>query len=98
MSIINVYEVCYDAGKIAGMDEGIRIYDAIQQLPIKIIKVIRKELLKEAMYFKENYKISLADSFALGLAKLNQAVVVSADHHEFDIIENAGDLKFHWIR
>jgi PIN domain nuclease of toxin-antitoxin system len=31
MSIINVYEVCYDAAKIAGVDEGIKIYDEIQQ-------------------------------------------------------------------
>jgi predicted nucleic acid-binding protein len=50
------------------------------------------------MYFKANYKISVADSFALGLAKVNQAVLVSGDHHEFDIIEKAGELKFHWFR
>jgi len=98
MSIINVYEVCYDAAKIAGVDEGIKIYDEIQQMPIKIIKVIGKELLKEAMYFKANYKISVADSFALGLAKVNQAALVSGDHHEFDIIEKAGELKFNWFR
>ncbi|QTA80130.1 PIN domain-containing protein [Desulfonema limicola] len=98
MSVINVYEVCYDAAKAGGMDNGIRIYNEIHQLPIKIIKTIGKELLKEAMYFKTNYKISLADSFALGLARLNHAVLISADHHEFDIIETSGELKFHWIR
>ncbi len=98
MSVINVYEVCYDAAKISGIEDGIRIYDEIQQMPIKIIKVIGKDLLRQAMYFKANYKISVADSFALGLAKLNQAVLVSGDHHEFDVIEKAAELKFHWIR
>ncbi len=98
MSIVNVYEVCYDAAKIGGIDEGLKIYDEIQQLPVKIIKVIGKELLKRAMYFKANYKISVADSFALGLAKVNNSILVSADHHEFDVIDNARELKFYWIR
>ncbi len=98
MSIVNVYEVCYDAAKISGTEQGLKMYKEIQQLPLKIIKVIGKDLLKEAIYFKVNYKISVADSFALGLAKENRAIMVSSDHHEFDIIENSKELEFSWIR
>ena len=50
------------------------------------------------MYFKINYKISVADSIALGLARTSQATLVSGDHHEFDIIDNAKELNFLWIR
>ena len=50
------------------------------------------------IYFKVNYKVSVADSFALGLAKENRAIMVSSDHHEFDIIENSKELEFSWIR
>ncbi len=99
MSIINVYEVCYDAAKLSGVEAGVKLFEEIQQFPIQIINVISKELLKEeAMDFKTRYKISVADSFALGLARANQATLVSGDHHEFDAIEKAGELHFYWIR
>jgi len=98
MSIVNVYEVCYNAAKISGTGQGLKMYEEIQQLPLKIIKVIGKDLLKVAIYFKVNYKVSVADFFALGLAKENGAIMVSSDHHEFDIIENSKELEFSWIR
>lgn len=50
------------------------------------------------VYLKKNYKVSLADSIALGFAKENQARLVTSDHHEFDPIDEAGDAKFLWIR
>ncbi|GHU08730.1 hypothetical protein FACS1894151_05160 [Spirochaetia bacterium] len=33
------------------------------------------------------YKISLADSIVLAETKINNASIITADHHEFDIIE-----------
>ena len=98
MSIVNIYEVCYDAAKISGFEEGAKLYDEIRRMPIKIIKAIGKNLMNQAIYFKVKYKMSVADSFALGLAKINRATVVSGDHHEFDIIEQANELVFYWIR
>jgi PIN domain nuclease of toxin-antitoxin system len=52
----------------------------------------------EAAHYKNTYKVSLADSIALGLARLHKAHLVTSDHHEFDPIEAAADAKFLWIR
>ncbi len=48
-------------------------------------------------YFN-NFNVSVADSVALGLAKLKGASLVTTDHHEFDPIEEAGEMRFHWLR
>ncbi|RLC13954.1 MAG: type II toxin-antitoxin system VapC family toxin [Deltaproteobacteria bacterium] len=99
MSVVNVYEVCYDAAKTSGVKEGIGLYEDIRQLPVTIIRKIGKNVIKEAVYFKVNYKISVADSIALGVARTNHAILVTADHHEFDEIEKAEEeLDFYWIR
>jgi hypothetical protein len=42
--------------------------------------------------------MSLADSFALGLAKQLNARVVSTDHHELDAVEKSGEVQFFWLR
>ena len=49
-------------------------------------------------HFKTKYKISFADIFVLATAKLNNATIITSDHHEFDIIETSGELTFEWIR
>ena len=98
MSVINAYEDCYDAARQSGFDEGVKLYQDIQKLPMTIISQIEEELVKHAIHFKITYKVSVADSIALGLAKSRNATLVTADHHEFDPIEKANDLKFSWIR
>lgn len=98
VSIINVYEVYYDALRTSGIDRANSILKDIERLPVKIIKHISKETILEAAKFKINYSISLADSFVLGLAVLLNASIVTSDHHEFDVIEKKTSLNFHWIR
>ncbi|MBF0121354.1 MAG: PIN domain-containing protein [Desulfobacterales bacterium] len=98
MSIINIFEVCYDAAKISGIDEAIKLYEEIKQLPIIIDCKIEENLLKEAIYFKTKYRISVADSIALSLAKVNNAIIITSDHHEFDCIDKAKEIDFYWFR
>ena len=42
--------------------------------------------------------MSYADSFVLAAANINNAIVVSSDHHEFDTVEKNTNLKFYWLR
>jgi PIN domain nuclease of toxin-antitoxin system len=99
VAAINVYEVVYDAlrttGKIASAE---RALDLTSRLSCTIQWQLDPKLMLEAAYFKKTYKVSLADSIALGLAKLQQASLVTSDHHEFDPIDAAGDAQFLWIR
>lgn len=98
ISIINVFEICYDAAKRSGYDIGIQMFEEIKQLPIKIIFEIKQNVVEKAVYFKTNFKVSVADAIALGLAKVNDASIVTSDHHEFDCIDEAKEIKFSWFR
>jgi len=53
---------------------------------------------KSAGYYKSKYKISLGDFFVLATAKEYNAIILSSDHHEFDIIEISENINFLWIR
>lgn len=70
----------------------------IYTLPLKIIDKIDADLFKWASFFKSKYKISLADSFALGLSKIKKAKLVTSDQHEFDIIDKDDIIELYWIR
>ena len=98
MAIINLYEVYYDSLRTVGEKIASDLLDDIHKLPIEVERYSSDQLLKEAARFKVNEKISLADSFALGLAKVRDGKLVSTDHHEFDVIEQKGLAKFYWLR
>ncbi len=99
VSAINVYEVVYDAYRTTGqIATAEKVLELISQLPCVIEWRLDPDLMLAASRFKENYRVSLADSVALGLAKRHQARLVTCDHHEFDPIDAAKDLAFMWIR
>ena len=79
-------------------DEVDRIIRRLKSHPINFVEIISDDLIKWIGYFKTRYKISFADTFVLSTAKLNNAKVVSSDHHEFDAVEQSGDVLFEWIR
>ena len=54
--------------------------------------------MQHAGGFSTAYRISLADSVALGLAQQHNAHLVGRDHHEFDPIDRDGKPRFRWIR
>ena len=74
------------------------LYQKIKTLPLDIIREFDDQMLKHAISFKITYAMSVADAIALGLAKTRNAILVTADHHEFDPIDQANALDFHWIR
>ncbi len=98
VSIINVFEVCYDLERNSKESIGLGVYEDIQKLPITVIDTIDSKQIEHAIYFKNNFKISVADSFALGLAKKLSGILITADHHEFDPIDESRLLDFLWIR
>ncbi len=91
-------EVYYDFWKVYDKQAADTFLFDQQFLPFQIVDIVTIDLIKEIGYFKTNYKISFADSFVLATAKLNNARIVTSDHHEFDPIEQNGDATFEWIR
>ena len=94
---VNIYEVYYDCLR---RDEQTarQLVDDVYQLPLMVIETIDRTLMQAAGSFKANYRVSLADSVALGLTRQLSARLVSTDHHEFDPIELVGTVQFKWLR
>lgn len=94
---VNVYEVFYDCLK-RDTTTARQLLDDIYNLPMTIIETLDRPLMDTAGWFKVTYRISLADSIALGLAQSMNAHFVSTDHHELDQIARDGKMQFHWLR
>ena len=97
---INALEIYYDILRDYGLAAADEFLNALENLPISIQDRITNPLFKEAGRFKANYRISLADSIALAEASINNFILLTADHHEFDVIENSSkeNITFCWIR
>ena len=65
---------------------------------IQISDILTDDLFRHAAKLKANYKISLADSIAVAQAVVDNAIIVTSDHHELDAVDRDGKVKFLWIR
>jgi len=98
MHSINLTEVYYDAVYVSGEEKAQELFEKITELPITILWDLDISLIKSVGKYKTSYKVSFADSFVLALAEQEKAIVLSTDHHEFDMIEKAEKLSFYWLR
>jgi len=98
MSYINLLEVYYDIYRSAGQEKAKYELDMIKMLPVTFQTAITDEVFAKAGRFKATYRISLADSIALAEASVSGSELLTADHHEFDVIEKQESVSFCWIR
>jgi len=52
----------------------------------------------EAGRIKASYRLSLADSILLVTAIIQDATIVTSDHHEMDAIQASENMSFCWVR
>jgi len=95
---VTFLEIYYNVIKELGIDLADLYYEQMKQTKIEIINQISENVIKSAGYYKSRYSISLGDSFVLSTAKEHKAIIVTSDHHEFDIIEKLENINFLWIR
>lgn len=95
MHSVNLTEVYYDAVYVSGEEKAQELFEKVVRLPITILWDLNVSLIKLVGKYKTSYQISFADAFVLALAEKEKAIVVSTDHHEFDVIESAGELSFY---
>ena len=99
MAAINLLEVCYDVQRTRGsLDAAREIVRTVLDLGIRIEWEVTESWLLAASDFKARGRISLGDAMALALSQELNALLVTADHHEFDPIEKEGRGRFMWIR
>jgi len=98
MNKLNLFEVYYGIRRLEGVQQAEAFYNMVLGLPIIIVDGISDDVFREAGRVKTQYKMSLADSIALGETSVRGATIVTSDHHEFDVVEQNEGLKFTWIR
>jgi predicted nucleic acid-binding protein len=98
INIINLYEVYYKRIRKAGLDAANEFLDMFEDMAVEVVFIQVDRIFAEATRFKTMYHMSLADSFALATAFCHGAVLVTADHHELEAVEQAEPVSFLWIR
>jgi uncharacterized protein len=95
---VNLLEIYYYLFRKQGIKEANTILEFIRHLPLTIEYNFNEEQLKIAGRLKSNYKISLADSIAASLTIVKKAVLLTSDHHEFEILQKRREISIKWIR
>ncbi len=98
MHKINLLEIYYGTYRVKGKIIADEMLKSVKRLPILVEDSLEDPIFFESARLKATYKISLADAIALALTITRKASIVTADHHEFDKIENNERLSFEWIR
>lgn len=93
LCVINWGEMYYIALREGGIDRAELYRNTFAKYPITIVEA-NKELTLVAAKFKAFHKMSYADAFSAGLAKLKKAELITGDK-EFKSIEN--EVKILWI-
>ncbi|MFH0998227.1 MAG: PIN domain-containing protein [Pseudomonadota bacterium] len=95
---VNLCEVYYDCLRGNGTRTANAFLKTVKTMPMEIVDRIEGNLLKKAGKIKASEKVSLADAFAVGLAIVTKAHLVTADHHEIEPLERSGIVKVLWFR
>ncbi|MGH8474573.1 MAG: type II toxin-antitoxin system VapC family toxin [Methylococcales bacterium] len=99
MSAVNALEVCYDRVRRTGSAQQAKeTLDDLLNWPMELVFRLDEDVLLSAAIYKSKGRIALADCIALALAHVHGAALVTADHHEFDPFDEAGFVRFEWIR
>jgi len=97
MNRVNLFEVYYGFYRDDGKDYAENILKNLKQSMLSICE-FNDTTFVEAGRLKATYKISLADSIVLAQAIISNGTLLTADHHEFDVIEKHENISFRWIR
>ena len=93
MSVINVGEVWYTFAREISEVEADASIKTLRDLRIQF-EDANWELTQEAARFKSKHKLSYADAFAAGLAKIKKADLITGDN-EFKPLD--GEIKISWV-
>ncbi len=95
---INMCEVFYDFLKSHDESAARQAIQDVSDVGVEIREDMDAEFWREAGRLKVRHTVSLADAFAIALARRLDAELVSSDHHEFDPIAAQGVVKIKFIR
>lgn len=95
---INLCEVYYDLLRVENETIANEAIDDVKRCGIITCEDLDEGLWREAGKIKATGRISLADCFAIALAKRMNAQLLTSDHSEFDRIANDGICNISFFR
>lgn len=95
---LNLYEIYYPYLRTTGHEVAESVWSDVMAMPVEISYTFDEPLVRKAAEIKAYHRLSVADSFLLAQAVLLNAKVITSDHHEFDVVEPTGLVRFEWIR
>ncbi|HEX4965806.1 MAG TPA: type II toxin-antitoxin system VapC family toxin [Thermoanaerobaculia bacterium] len=96
---VNLCEVYYDGIRRGDTSDAARLEKLLTKSGFDIETMVPQPLWESVGRLKATHRrVSLADCFALAFALLENATLVTSDHHEFDPIAATGICPIQFIR
>ena len=97
---VNLCEVYYGYLKSDGLTQANEAWDRSSKL-LGILEIMSEGFVKRVARWKVHRKdppFSLGDSFAAASAEEHAAILLTADHGDFDAVQQAGLIRIEFIR
>ena len=95
---INLLEVYYFIFNLYGQNEANRALEKIMEFPIEIKIGLNEDGFKVAGRIKSKYKIPLGDSIAAAECIIENGILVTSDHNDFEKVADTEIIKINWFR
>jgi len=96
---LNLCEVFYDFHRASRREDVLQAIADLVRVGVKEDASLSPDVWQAAGTLKANLRrVSLADCFAIELAERLKATILTADHHEFDVLGGQGICRIQFIR
>ncbi len=95
---VNALEIFYGIERDFGRPYAERVWALMDRSHVQTCSDFDRDFLRDAAFVKNAHRMSLADSFAVALARRLNCPLVSTDHHELDPVHAAGVCNVIFIR
>lgn len=92
LSYINLAEVYYKTVREQGRDKGQEVLAAVKRYPLELVSATDERVL-QAAEIKSEYRIALADCFAVALAREKGGAILTGDP-EFKKVERLVEIEW----
>jgi predicted nucleic acid-binding protein len=95
--IVNLCEVHYGYLRSDGLQKANEAWERATQL-LGLLKTIDEDFIRRVARWKVDSGLGLGDSFLAACAEENAAILVTADHRDFDRVQQTGLIRVEFIR
>ena len=98
MNQINLLEVYYHVCNVYNQDEADKAMEIIRLFPIEINHGLSESKFREAGRIKSVYKVPLGDSIAVSECIMENGILLTSDHNDFEKLRNSENIRINWFR